>query len=53
MYKVTYHIGGGSMVGFKWFKTLSEATDFAISQPRESVIEIKLIKEENKRENRT
>lgn len=53
MYKVTYYIGGGSMVGFKWFKTLGEATDFAITQPRESIMEIKLYKEQDKKEDRT
>jgi hypothetical protein len=53
MYKVSYYIGGGSMVGFKWFNTLAEATDFAISQPRESIMEIKLYKEMPKKEDRT
>ena len=53
MYKVSYYIGGGSMLAFKWFKTLAEATDFAIEQPRESILEIKYYTEENKRENRT
>ncbi len=41
MYKVTYYITGGSMVSSRSFETLSEATNFAINQPRESVIEIK------------
>jgi len=53
MYKVTYYVGNGSMVGTKWFPNLSEATQFSIDQPLESIIEIKLVKEENKRENRT
>ena len=54
MYKVSYYIGGGSMLAFKWFKTLAEATDFAIEQPRESILEIKLYPEEQyKKENRT
>ena len=41
------------MISFKWFNTLGEATDFAISQPRESIMEIKLYKEEVKKEDRT
>ncbi len=53
MYKVSYYIGGGSTLAFKWFETLSEATDFAISQTRESVLEIKLYKEVIKKEDRT
>jgi hypothetical protein len=53
MYKVTYYITGGTMVGFKWFETLSEATAFAISQPRESIMEIKLYQEQTKKEDRT
>ena len=42
MYKVTYYITGGSMVTSRSFSTFAEATDFAIKQPRESVLEIKL-----------
>ncbi len=53
MYKVTYYIGGSSMIGTKFFPTLSEATYFSIEQPIESILEIKLVKEENKREDRT
>lgn len=41
MYKVTYYVTGGNMVSSRSFNTLAEATDFAIRQPRESVIEIK------------
>ncbi len=41
MYKVTYYIGNSQMVGFKEFPTFSEATDFSIKQPINSVIEIK------------
>lgn len=41
MYKVTYYVTGGNMVSYRSFDTLSEATNFAIKQPRESVIEIK------------
>jgi hypothetical protein len=53
MYKVTYYIGGGTMVGSKWFNTLGEATEFAISQPRESIMEIKLYTDVVKKEDRT
>ena len=41
MYKVSFYIGNSQTVGFKWFKTFEEATDFSIKQPMESVIEIK------------
>lgn len=41
MYKVSFYLGGGSQVAFKWFHTFAEATDFSIKQPRESIIEIK------------
>jgi hypothetical protein len=41
MYKVSYYLGGGSQVAFKWFDTFAEATDFSIKQPRESILEIK------------
>lgn len=41
MYKVTYYMTGGSMVSSRNFETLAEATNFAIHQPIESVIEIK------------
>ena len=41
MYKVSYYIGNTAMVGFKWFKTFAEATNFSIKQPLNSVIEIK------------
>jgi hypothetical protein len=32
---------GSNMASFRSFETLTEATEFAINQPRESVIEIK------------
>jgi hypothetical protein len=53
MYKVSYYTGAGAAVEFKWFNTLSEATDFSIKCPRESVLEIKLYLDQNKREDRT
>ena len=54
MYKVTYYITGGTLISTKTFPTFSEAMTFASKQPRESVIEIKLYPDENKkRENRT
>ena len=53
MYKVSYYSGNGSIVAFKWFNTLSEATEFSISCPRESVLEIKLYTDQTKKEDRT
>ena len=53
MHKVTYYMGGGNHVVFKWFDTLSEATQFGNKQPLNSVLEIKYYPEENKRENRS
>lgn len=41
MYKVSYYIGGGPMVAFKWFNTFSEATEFSLKVPTGDVIEIK------------
>jgi hypothetical protein len=41
MYKVVYYLNGTSHVGFKWFKTFSEAVNFAGTQEKESVLEIK------------
>ena len=41
MYKVSFYIGNSKTVGFKWFKTFDEATNFSIKQPINSVIEIK------------
>jgi len=41
MYKVTYYLGSGNMVAFKWFKTFSEATNFSITVRSGDVIEIK------------
>lgn len=41
MYKVYYYIGNGSMVLCRTFPSFEEATNFAIKQPKDSVIEIK------------
>jgi hypothetical protein len=41
MYKVYYYMTGGRYVSSRNFETLKDATDFAINQPIESVIEIK------------
>jgi hypothetical protein len=53
MYKVSYYSGAGAAVTFKWFDTLSEAADFSMKCPRESVLEIKLYLDEKKKEDRT
>ena len=53
MYKVSYYSGNGAIIAFKWFNTLSEATDFSIKCPRESVLEIKLYKDQIVKEDRT
>jgi hypothetical protein len=47
MYKVLYTLSGGNQVVFKWFKTLTEATEFANKQPMESVLEIKYYADSN------
>jgi hypothetical protein len=41
MYKVYYYVGNDSMVSFRTFSTLAEATEFSIKRPKDSVIEIK------------
>jgi hypothetical protein len=42
MYKVCYYpTQSETVLFFKWFKTLQEATFFAGNKPNESVIEIK------------
>lgn len=41
MYKVSYYMGSGNMVAFKWFKTFSEATEFSLKVPTGDVIEVK------------
>lgn len=54
MYKVTYYMTGGTKVSSRSFATFAEATEFAIKQPKDSVVEIKLYPDENnKKENRT
>jgi hypothetical protein len=47
MYKVTYYVGSSQMVGSKEFPTFTEATDFSIKQPINSVIEIKYYDDKN------
>jgi len=41
MYRVYYYLTGGSVVSVKEFEVLTEATEFAISLPINSVLEIK------------
>lgn len=41
MYKVYYYFNGSSSVAVREFPNLKEATEFAINQPIESVLEIK------------
>ena len=42
MYKVSYYISGNeTVILFKWFKTLNEATEFSKSLPTGSIREIK------------
>ena len=53
MYKVSYYSGNGSTVSFKWFNTFSEATEFSLKCPRESVLEVKLYPDQQKKEDRT
>jgi len=54
MYKVSYYMTGGNKVSFREFATFTEACEFARSQPLESVIEIKLYPDnQKKKENRT
>ena len=42
MYKVSYYLNNSSRVAFKWFQSFTDAVDFSIKQPRESILEIKL-----------
>lgn len=42
MYRVSYYLNNSSAVAFKEFETFTEATAFAIKQPLNSIIEIKL-----------
>ena len=51
MYKVNYTLSGGSL-RFKAFETLHEATVFANQQPLESVIEIRIYNDPNKKQDR-
>ena len=41
MYRVTYYFNNSNAVASKEFETLTEATDFSIKQPINSIIEIK------------
>lgn len=41
MYKVSYYMGGGNTVAFKWFKTFAEASEFSLKVPTGDVIEVK------------
>lgn len=41
MYRVTYYINNSNAVASKEFDTLTEATEFSIAQPINSIIEIK------------
>ena len=40
-YKVSYYVGGGMTVGFKWFDTFTEASDFSLKVKTGDVIEVK------------
>ena len=51
MYKVNYTLSGGSL-RFKTFETLHEATVFANQQPLESVLEIRIYNDPNKKQDR-
>ena len=42
MYKVVYYMTGSTRVSSRWFDTFAEATQFSISLPIESVLEVKL-----------
>jgi hypothetical protein len=41
MYKVCYYLEGTKVVSLREFETLKESTDFALSLPINSVLEIK------------
>ena len=51
MYKVKYYIQS-TAIRFKSFETLTEATVFANKQPIESIIEIIIYNEPNKKQDR-
>lgn len=40
-YKVSYYMGSGMKVAFKWFDTFNEASQFSLKVPTGDVIEIK------------
>jgi hypothetical protein len=41
MYRVTYYFNNSNAVASKEFETFTEATEFSIKQPLNSIIEIK------------
>ncbi len=41
MYRVTYYFNNSNAVASREFETLTEATEFSIKQPINSIIEIK------------
>ena len=45
MYKVTYYIAG-TTVALKWFKSMKQAAEFAITLGTFDVLEIKLYEDE-------
>ena len=49
MYRVYYYLTGGSVVSVKEFEALTEATEFAISLPINSVLEIKYYDDVNQK----
>ena len=54
MYKVSYYITGSNTVATKNFETFQEASDFSLTCPRESVLEVKLYPDTvTKKEDRT
>jgi hypothetical protein len=53
MYKVSYYMTGSTQLLFKWFKDLTEATEFANKRTPDSILEIKYYDDiEHKKSNR-
>lgn len=46
-YKVSYYMGSGMKVAFKWFDTFNEASQFSLKVPTGDVIEIKWYQDES------
>jgi len=46
-YKVSYYMGSGMKVAFKWFDTFNEASQFSLKVPTGDVIEIKWYSDES------